>query len=79
MNDRPLARLHETEKALETGQQVPVTKHGGRSAWERLRWKVAQEGIGDVILEAIARVIFVPPCGWSRSNAGWPSNACDRG
>jgi hypothetical protein len=60
MSDRPLTRLRATEKALETGQPVPVTKHGGRSAWERLRRKVEEEGVGDVILEAMVIVTFVP-------------------
>jgi hypothetical protein len=49
MRDRLLAGLRTTEKALETGEPVPVTKHGGRSAWERLRGKVEQEGSEDVI------------------------------
>ena len=60
MSDRPLARLRATEKTLEAGHPVPVTKHGGRSASERVRRKVEQEGIGEVILEAIVRVTYDP-------------------
>ena len=35
MSDRPLARLDAAEKALETGQPIPVTKHGGRDRQTR--------------------------------------------